>query len=101
MPSHYEQYKEVIKKGVKKARRKREIWINEYLADKHCHYCGESETCALVFHPEDKEIRILSRSKGLREGLRIPILEWIQTNLIVCLNCRSKLENDIELSPIL
>jgi len=101
MTSHYEQYKEVIKRGVKKARRKREIWINEYLADKHCNYCGESETCALVFYPEDKEIRILSRSKGLREGLRIPILEWIQTNLIVCLNCRSKLNNDIELSPIL
>tara|TARA_Y100000310_G_scaffold60986_1_gene56246 strand:+ start:1739 stop:2044 length:306 start_codon:yes stop_codon:yes gene_type:complete len=101
MPSHYEQYKEVIKEGVKKARRKREIWINEYLADKHCKYCGESETCTLVFYPEDKEIRILSRRKGLREGLRKPILEWIQKNLIICLNCRSKLNNDIELSPIL
>ena len=101
MPSHYEQYKEVIKEGVKKARRKREIWINEYLADKHCKYCGESETCTLVFYPEDKEIRVLSRRKGLREGLRKPILEWIQKNLIICLNCRSKLNNDIELSPIL
>ena len=101
MPSHYEQYKEVIKEGVKKARRKREIWINEYLADKSCKYCGESETCALVFYPEDKEIRILSRSKGLREKLRLPILERIQKNKIVCMNCFLKLKNDIQLSPIL
>jgi hypothetical protein len=100
MTSHYEQYKEHIKEGVKRARRKRDIWINEYLADKHCKYCGESETCSLVFYPDDKEIRILSRKKGLREGLRIPILDWIHTNLVVCLNCKSKLINDIELSPI-
>ncbi len=99
--THYEKYKDTIKEGVKKARRKREIWINEYLADKHCKYCGESETCTLVFHPDDQKIRIFSRSKGLREGLRVPILEWIQKNIIVCMNCRSKLENDIELSPIL
>ena len=100
MLTHYEKYKTTIKNGVKKARRKREIWINEYLADKHCNYCGESETCTLVFYPDDKKIRIISRSKGLRKGLRISILEWIQTNLVICLNCRSKLNNDIELSPI-
>ena len=99
--THYEQYKDTIKNGIRKAERKRDIWINEYLADKHCKHCGESETCSLVFYPDDKEIRILSRKKGLREGLRKPILESIQKNLIICLNCRSKLNNDIELSPIL
>ena len=99
--THYEKYKDTIKEGVKKARRKREIWINEYLADKHCTYCGESETCALVFYPDNKEIRIISRSKGLREKLREPILEKIRKNKVVCMNCRSKIENDIELSPIL
>ena len=99
--THYEQYKNTIKIGIRKAERKRDIWINEYLADKHCKYCGESETCSLVFYPDDQKIRILSRRKGLREGLRKPILEWIQTNLIVCMNCRSKLNNSIELSPIL
>jgi len=98
--THYEKYKNTIKEGVKKARRKRDIWINEYLADKSCVHCGESETCALVFYPDNKEIRIISRSKGLREKLREPILEKIRTNKVVCMNCRSKIENDIELSPI-
>jgi len=101
MITHYEKYKDTIKEGIKKARRKRDIWINELLADKSCVHCGESETCTLVFFPDNKEIRIVSRSKGLRKELRKPILEWIQTNKIVCLNCRSKLDNDIELSPIL
>ena len=99
--THYEKYKDTIKEGVKKARRKRDIWINEYLANKSCVHCGESETCALVFYPDNKEIRIISRSKGLREKLREPILEKIRKNKIVCMNCKSKLENDIELSQIL
>jgi predicted nucleic-acid-binding Zn-ribbon protein len=99
--THYEKYKEVIKEGVRKARRKRDIWINEYLAEKICSHCGYSETCGLVFYPDNKEIRKLSRSKGLGEKLRLSILEKIQSNKIVCLNCESELKNDIELSPIL
>ena len=48
---HYEKYKKTIKEGVRKARRKRDIWINELLAEKVCVYCGEAETCALAFYP--------------------------------------------------
>ncbi len=99
--THYEKYKETIKRGIRKAERKRDIWINEYLAEKICSYCGYSETCGLVFYPDNKEIRKLSRSKGLREELRLSILEKIQSNKIVCLNCEGELRNDIQLSPIL
>ena len=99
--NHYGKYKETLKHGVAKARRKREIWLNEYLADKHCPYCGESETCALVFYPNDKEIRKFSRETGLREELRLRVLEKIRETEIICMNCEAKLKNDIELSPIL
>ena len=99
--THYQKYKKTIKEGIRKARRKRDIWINELLADKTCIYCGEAETCTLAFYPDNKEIRIVSRSKGLREKLRLPILERIQKNQIVCMNCFLKLRNDIQLSPIL
>ena len=86
---HYKKYKETIKEGVRKARRKRDIWINELLADKTCIYCGEAETSTLAFYPDNKEIRIISRSKGLREIIRLPILELIQKNKIVCFNCEA------------
>ena len=99
--SHYQKYKKTIKEGIRKARRKRDIWINELLADKACIYCEEAETCTLAFYPDNKEIRIISRSKGLREKLRLPILEKIQSNQIVCVMCETKLNNDIQLSPIL
>ena len=99
--THYEKYKKTIKEGVRKAERKRDIWINEYLAEKVCTYCGEAETCTLAFYPDNKEIRKLSRSKGLGEKLRLPILEKIQSNKIVCVMCETKLRNDIQLSPIL
>ena len=102
---HYKKYKQTLKKGVALARRKREIWINKYLADKFCVYCGESETCSLAFHPDNKEIRKLSRETGLREELRLRVLEKIQSNTIVCLNCHIKLNNGIDIqrnaSPIL
>ena len=52
---HYQKYKKTIKEGVRKARRKRDIWINEYLAEKICSYCGEAETCALAFYPDNKK----------------------------------------------
>ena len=102
---HYQKYKKTIKEGVRKARRKRDIWINELLADKSCIYCGETETCTLAFYPDNKEIRIISRQKGLREELRLRVLEKIQSNTIVCLNCHIKLNNGIDIqrnaSPIL
>ena len=97
---HYDKYRETIISGVRKAERKRDIWINEYLAEKICSHCGYSETCGLVFYPNNKEIRKLSRSKGLGKELRLSILEKIQSNKIVCLNCEAKLNNDIQLSPI-
>ena len=99
--THYQKYKKTIKEGIRKARRKRDIWINEYLAEKICSYCGYSETCGLVFYPDNKALRKLSRSKGLRKELRLSILEKIQSNKIVCLNCEGELRNDIQLSPIL
>jgi hypothetical protein len=97
---HYDKYRETIISGVRKAERKRDIWINEYLAEKVCTYCGEAETCALAFYPDNKEIRKLSRAKGLGKKLRLPILEKIQSNTIVCVTCETKLRNDIQLSPI-
>ena len=38
--NHYEKYKITIKEGVKKSRRKRDIWINEYLPTNHVYTVG-------------------------------------------------------------
>jgi len=94
---HYSKYKEAIKLNVKLDRRKREIWINKHLADKFCVYCGEAETCVLVFYPNNKEIRKFSMSLGLREELRLRVLEKIRETVVVCVNCEAKLNNGIDL----
>ena len=49
--------------------------------------------------------QLINRATQLVEDMNGPSLsevgpEWIQKNIIVCMNCRSKIENDIELSPI-
>jgi hypothetical protein len=97
MSDFYNKYKDTIKKTARRNYRKRVIWINEYLADKQCRYCGEPETVCLQFYPNDKEIRRMSTRSGLNEETRKEILETINQSTIVCSNCFLKLDNDITL----
>ena len=53
---HYEKYKDTIKKVARRNYRKRIVILNEYLGDKHCKHCGESETVCLKFYPHNSEI---------------------------------------------
>ena len=50
MTTHYEKYKETIKKVARRNYRKRIILLNENLADKSCKHCGESETAVSYTH---------------------------------------------------
>ena len=47
--AHYEKYKDTIKKVARRNYRKRIILLNEFLSDKSCNHCGESETICLKF----------------------------------------------------
>jgi len=95
MSTFYEKYKETIKTVSKRNYRKRIIWVNEYLGDKSCHYCGESENACLQFYPHEKDIRIRTKRRGLNEESRKEVLKLINKSKIVCANCYLKLENDL------
>ena len=47
MTTHYEKYKETIKKVARRNYRKRVAWLNTHLGNEHCIHCGESETVCL------------------------------------------------------
>jgi len=49
--AHYEKYKDTIKKVARRNYRKRIVLLNEWLNDKSCVHCGESETVCLKFYP--------------------------------------------------
>jgi len=95
MSEHYQKYKETIKKVSQRNYRARKIWVNEYLRDKVCTYCGESETACLQFYPNEGKIRNLTKRKGLNEQSRTEVVELINQSEVVCANCFLKLENDI------
>jgi len=97
---HYERYKDSLKLQHQKQVRKRDLWINEYLDQEFCVYCGESDIEALAFYPNNKEIRAFSRKTGLRKELRLRVLEAIRPTVIVCLNCEAKLNNGKELTML-
>ena len=97
---HYQKYKETMKLQHQKQVRKRDLWINDYLANQFCLYCGESDVTALAFYPNNKEIRAFSKKTGLRKELRLRVLEAIRATVIVCLNCESKLDNGRELKIV-
>ena len=88
-------YKETIKKVARRNYRKRIVLLNDFLADKSCVHCGESETMCLKFYPNDKQIRSASKRKGLNEDSRKEILNLMSSSKIVCSNCYIKLENDV------
>ena len=95
MSEHYQKYKETIKKVSQRNYRARKIWVNEYLSDKVCNYCGESETACLQFHPYEGKIRNLTKRKGLNEKSRTEVVGLINESKVVCANCFLKLDNDI------
>jgi hypothetical protein len=75
MSEFYQKYKETIKKVSKRNYRARKIWVNEYLGQKSCEYCGESETACLQFYPHEGKVRTLTKRKGLNEDSRKEVLD--------------------------
>ena len=96
MPNaHYEKYKDTIKKVARKNYRKRIILLNEFLADKSCKHCGESETICLKFYPHNAEIRKLTKRVGISDKSRKEIFHLLNNSIILCSNCWIKLDNDL------
>ena len=94
MQTHYEKYKETIKKVARRPYNKRVAWLNNHLSDKSCINCGESETVCLKFHPHDSEIRKKSKTTAIN-GSRDEITVLIEGSKILCHNCWIKLDNDL------
>ena len=92
---HYEKYKDTIKKVARRNYRKRIVILNEYLGDKHCKHCGESETVCLKFYPHNSEIRKLSKRVGTSEESRQEVFNFMKKSIVVCSNCWIKLDNDL------
>ena len=93
--SHYNKYKETIKKVARRNYRKRVKWLNDYLADKYCELCKESETVWLKFYPDDLKIRRIVKRVGINVESQVVVTELINNSKVVCRNCWVKLDNDL------
>ena len=93
--AHYEKYKDTIKKVARRNYRKRIILLNEFLSDKSCNHCGESETICLKFYPHDSEIRKLTKRVGTNNKSRKEIFHLVGNSIILCSNCWIKRDNDL------
>jgi len=92
---HYEKYKDTIKRVARRNYRKRIVLLNEFLADKFCNHCGESETVCLKFYPHDSEIRKLTKRVGINNKSRQEIFHLMNESNILCSNCWIKADNDL------
>ena len=93
--AHYEKYKDTIKKVARRNYRKRIVLLNEFLADKSCQHCGESETVCLKFYPHNAEIRKLTKRVGTNDKSRKEIFHLLDNSIILCSNCWIKIDNDL------
>ncbi len=96
MPNeHYEKYKDTIKKVARRNYRKRIVLLNEFLSDKSCQHCGESETVCLKFYPHNAQIRKLTKRVGTSNESRKEIFHLLDNSIILCSNCWIKIDNDL------
>ena len=93
--AHYEKYKDTIKKVARRNYRKRIVLLNEFLADKSCQHCGESETVCLKFYPHNAQIRKLTKRVGTNDKSRKEIFHLLDNSIILCSNCWIKIDNDL------
>ena len=93
--AHYEKYKDTIKKVARRNYRKRIVLLNEFLADKSCQHCGESETVCLKFYPHNAQIRKLTKRVGTSNESRKEIFYLLDNSIILCSNCWIKIDNDL------
>ena len=80
MQTHYQKYKETIKKVARRNYSKRVSWVNKHLD---------------TFHPHDAEIRKKSKITGINTDARDEIVKLIENSKILCHNCWIKLDNDL------
>ena len=92
---HYEKYKETIKRVARRNYQKRISWVNQYLANKSCHHCGESETICVKFYPHNNQIRRMTKRVGMNDESRKDVVHLINHSRILCSNCWIKLDNDV------
>ena len=76
--SHYEKYKDTIKKVSRRNYRKRIVLLNEFLAEKHCIHCGEAETVCLKFYPLNSVIRKITKRVGFSNESRKEIFHLME-----------------------
>ena len=93
--THYNKYKETIKKVTRRNYRKRVKWLNDFLADKYCVHCKESETVCLKLYPHDIEIRKQAKRVGTNDESRKEVYKLMDECKVVCSNCWIKLDNDL------
>ena len=95
METHYQKYKETIKRVARRNYQKRVAWLNNHLGNESCVHCGESETVCLKLYPHDAEIRKQAKRVGANDDSRKAIMKLISESKVVCSNCWLKLDNDL------
>ena len=95
MSTHYEKYKDTIKKVARRNYQKRVAWLNNHLQDYSCVHCGESETVCLKLYPHDVEIRKQAKRVGTNDESRKEVYKLMNNCIVVCSYCWIKLDNDL------
>ena len=95
METHYQKYKETIKRVARRNYQKRVAWLNNHLQNESCVHCGVSETICLKLYPHDTEIRKQAKRVGTNDDSRKEVHRLMNSCKVVCSNCWIKLDNDL------
>ena len=94
METHYEKYKETIKKVARRNYRKRVAWLNNHLIVNIVFIVERVKLC-LKLYPHDVEIRKQAKRVGTNDESRKEVHKLMNECKVVCSNCWIKLDNDL------
>jgi hypothetical protein len=89
-------YKTSSTKANNKVTSKKSLWLSNTLVNKSCEYCFESEVNCLRYLPDHDKIIKLNKTLSLSES-RDYLLNIINLQKVVCLNCQRKIDIGLEL----
>jgi hypothetical protein len=89
-------YKTSSTKANKRLESKKSIWLSNTFVNKACQYCYEAEVNCLRYLPDHTNISKLNKILSLSES-RDHLLNIIESQRVVCLNCQRKIDMGLEL----
>jgi hypothetical protein len=93
--NHYLANKGKYAQQSKDAKARKREWYNDFMSDKSCAHCSESDVVVLEWHHLDPSQKDMAISAMMTQRGKETILEEIDKCMCLCANCHRRLHHNL------